>query len=242
MISAATTARLDALYAAQGSYQPNGDIKAALRSKVMLMFIGATCEGKNTVMSAVSKLDPEFQIVGTFTSREPRDSDITPYTYYENTDKGLQPLLDRIDRREVVQYAVNPHAHLIYGSELSDYFSTYNLGDVFASAVSSFRQLGFQKALAITVITEPSVWLQRFDERFPHGHPQRIARRDEAIDSFTWSLSQATSDHFWVENIDGKPETAAAKAIEIARGISPGQPEARELAEASLKAAQSIAA
>lgn len=241
MISEATGRRLQELFASQNDYRPKLEITAELQQKVILMFIGATCEGKNTVMEAVAQLDDRFRIAGTFTSRPPREGDdAARYTYYENSDAGLQPLFERIDRHEVVQYAVNPHAQLIYGSEPKDYPATYNLGDVFSSAVTSFRQLGFRQATALTIITDPKTWLGRFEARFPAGHPQRQARRDEAIESFNWSLAQSGPDHFWVENIDGQPEAAAREVIAISLGSSGGDPAARQLAEASLVAARKI--
>jgi guanylate kinase len=242
MLSPETTAKLDTLYREQNTYRPNSGIEQVLRGKEILMFVGATCEGKNTIMEAVAEQDPRFKIVGTLTSRDPRDSDTTPYTYYPHTDEGLRELLARIDRHDVVQYAINPHTHHIYGSELDDYFSEYNMGDVFASAVEGFRQLGFRRALAFTIITAPDPWLHRFNDRFPLGHPLRAARRDEAVESFQWSLAQAGANHYWIENTDGRPEIAAAEIIQVASHASNGMPSARVLAEASLKAALTLEA
>jgi len=241
MISPATEQRLAALFEAQHSYQPAPEIAQQLLGKTVVMLVGATCEGKNTVMDAVCQLDDRFSISGRFTSREPRGSDKPgEYTYYRNTDEGLSSLLTSIDRRQVVQYAVNPHANLIYGTSLGDYTANYNLSDIFASSVDTFRNLSFKRALAITVITDPDTWLHRFDERFPPGHAQRRARRDEAIESFTWSLAQDTDDHFWIRNLQDQADLAAQAVIDITVSGGTGEPSARELAIASLQAAQDI--
>ena len=241
MISEATTQLLQKLFQVQNTYQPAPAIIAQLSSKSLLMFVGATCVGKNTVMQSVAGSDPRFGVSGTFTTRPPREDDNPKvYTYYEHSDEGLEPILSRIAKREVVNYAINPHSLLLYGTELSDYPYEYNLKDIFSSAITGFRQLGFKQTLAVTVITQPEIWLQRFEARFPVGHPQREARRDEAIDSFSWSLGQTGADHLWVENIDGQPELAAQLVLDACLQGGTGQPEARKLAEASLEAAEQI--
>jgi hypothetical protein len=241
MLSDHTIQKLQQLYAVQTDYRPNDTIAAQLVNKTIVMFVGATCEGKNTVMEAVAAQDKRFKITGTYTSRDPRPGDDPNlYTYYQNTDDGLADLLAAIDRHEVVQYAVNPHANLIYGSTPGDYKGEYNLKDVFSSAIENFHHLGFKRSLAITIITEPTIWLKRFEERFPIGHTHRKARRDEAIESFSWSLAQPGSDHLWVENREGDLEHTAGVVIAACLGQGNGQPEARRLAELSLEYAKKI--
>jgi guanylate kinase len=240
MLSDQTTERLNKLFQTQDEYEPNMAIADKLAKKTITLFVGATCEGKNAVMEAATKLDKRLKVTGNRTSREPRKGDdAARYTYIENTDAALAEIFDAIEKREMVQYAVNPYAQLIYGSTIDDYPTTYNLADVFSSAVENFRHLGFKRAIAVTVITDPTVWVKRFDERYPTSNPERRARRDEAIESLTWSLSQ-DSNHYWVENIDGNLEAAAHEVIAITLGTSEGQPAARRIAEASLEAAWSI--
>jgi len=240
MLSDQTTQKLSRLFKTQEDYRPNPDITAKLSTKSIVMLVGATCEGKNLLMDTAAQLDERFHIAGTRTSREPREGDSHGrYTYYQNSDEGLRSVLESIDHHEMVQYAINPYAQLLYGSAIEDYPSEYSLADVFSSAVNNFQKLGFSRAVAITIISDPAVWLERFNERFPRGHAQRQARRDEAIESFTWSLSQ-DKDHFWVENVNGQPELGAQQIIDIALGKSAGQPDARAMATASLEAAWSI--
>ena len=240
MISEATQRLLQKLHQLQNDYQPAPATSAELSTKTLIMIVGATCVGKNTIMQALASSDPQFSIAGTFTSRPPRaDDDPAAYTYYDHTDEGLQPILERIAEKKVVQYAVNPHSLFLYGSEPNDYSSDFAIRDVFSSAVEGFRQLGFKYTPTVTLVTQPDVWRSRFDVRFPVGHPDRTARRDEAVDSLGWSLSQS-DDHYWVENVDGQPELAANEIKAIALGESQGQPQARALAEACLKAARAI--
>ncbi|HSX07169.1 MAG TPA: hypothetical protein VLG92_05620 [Candidatus Saccharimonadia bacterium] len=242
MLSEQTIQTLNQLHETEDAYRPSSDITAQLGAKTIIMVIGATCQGKNLVMDTAVKLDERFHIAHTRTSRPPRAGDEPGrYTYFENSDEGLRPVFEAIQNHAMVQYAVNPYSPLIYGSMPADYPTEYNLADVISSAVDNFRHLGFKRTIAITVVSEPTSWLQRFEERFPAGDAQRKARKDEAIESLSWSLSQET-DHYWVHNVDGQPELAAEQVIAIASGTSNGQPEARKLAEACLEAARSIAA
>lgn len=240
-LSSTTLAELDRLYQAQNTYQPGEPIAAQLAAKTLLAFVGPTCAGKNTVMEATAKADKRFKLVGTFTSREPRPDDQN-YTYYQNTDEGLRPILADITGRRVVQYAVNPHAHLLYGSNLGDYAGDFCMADVFSSAVDQFRQLGFGRTLVVSVATDPAAWLQRFNARFPIGHPQRVSRRSEAIESLEWSLSQTAADHHWIVNVDNQPEVVVQAVIALAAGTGAGNPAARGLAEATLQTVRAVSA
>jgi guanylate kinase len=240
MISADTERTLDQLLQNQNSYTPNAAIAELLADKSIVMLVGATCEGKTTTMHTAVELDSRFGTTGNFTSRAPRDDDIDSYAYYEHSDAGLAPILARIKRHEVVQYAVNPFTKQIYGTELNDYRSEYNIKDVFAGAIEQFRQLGFGRTIAVTVVSEPAAWLRRFEERFPVGDDRRQARRDEAILSFEWSLEQPDDEHFWVENIEGDSSHAAQEVIALTIDESSAQNQGRQLCQASLTAARNI--
>jgi guanylate kinase len=239
MLTQNTLQYLDKLYKDQDSYRPSKAIAAQLASKQILVFVGPTCVGKNTIMEAIAATDEHFKIAGTFTSRDPRPNE-KGYTYYENTDEGLRPVLTAIEEHRVVQYAVNPHAHTLYGSELEDYPGEFNVADVFSSAVSQFKRLGFQKTITFSLATDPIPWLEQFERRFPPNHPQRKARRDEAIESIEWSLSQSSKNHFWLINIHGKQAVTAERVIAFVTGASEMKDNGRGYAVAILRAAQSI--
>jgi hypothetical protein len=238
-LSLDTLAQLQQLYESQSTYQPDEAIAAQLAHKHVLLFVGPTCAGKNTVMETVAKTDGSFTAVGRFTSREPR-SDDKDYTYYDNTDEGLAPILGAISRRHVVQYAVHPYAYTLYGSNLEDYPGKYNMIDVFSGAVEQFKQLGFRQAVVLSIVTDPTAWRKRFDERFPIGHSQRGPRRDEAIESLTWSLAQHAKDRHWIENVDGEPEITAQRVIAITTSVSDGEKQLDALARATLRAIREI--
>jgi hypothetical protein len=240
MLSQEMIEYLDRLYQDQHTYLPSKTIAAQLASKQILLFVGPTCIGKNTIMEAVAASDNRFSVAGTFTSREPRPDD-KDYTYYENSDGGLRALLTDIAERRVVQYAVNPHAHTLYGSRIEDYPGECNMADVFSSAVSQFLHLGFRQAIVLSLVAEPTAWLSRFEQRFPVGHPQRKARRDEAIESITWSLRRPPGSHCWLVNTYGQQQATAQKVITRAEHGPEAVGDGYTLAHAMLQAAQGIA-
>lgn len=243
-LSPQTLAQLQELRAQQAAYEQRPEDRQKLADRTVLAFVGAACEGKNTLMDATVALDKRFHVIGTVTTREPRESDKgLPYTYYEHTDAGLQVLFQDIRDRKLVQYFVAKQAPFhVYGSDTGDYPGEYNVGDYFAGSIADMRSRGFKKVIALTVITRPEIWLKRFEERFPPGHELRTYRRDEAIESFEWSLAQPTDgNHFWVENT-GNPEAAAQTIVNIALGKSKGSPQAAQLCQDSLDVAKRMAA
>jgi guanylate kinase len=222
MVSAHTTARLRQLLDAQPAYHPHVAITQQLQHITVIGFVGASCMGKTTVMQALVARDPTmYGEFVTFTSRSPRPGDNTDrYHYYAHTDEGLRDLLGKIERREVVQYNVNPFSMYVYGSDVTGYSHPINVGDIFASSINDFRGAGFGRIQVFSVITNPNTWLTRFNSRFPVDSPERQARLQEAVASLRWSLSQGSPDHSWVIN-DSNPQ-AIAKTVDdcIKRALS----------------------
>jgi guanylate kinase len=243
MVTESTAQALDQLYKIQNHYVPNDTVREQLSTKTLTMVVGAACEGKSTVIAELVRQDNRFAIAGSFTTRDPRPDDVEkPYTYYPNTEEGLAQLFSRIGRREVVQFAVHPFSKHMYGTEITDYSKAYNVLDTFAGVVAGFREYGFKATHAVSIVTEPQAWVARFNERFPLGHPQRAGRRDEAIQSFEWSLAQTDSYHAFVENIAGKPEIAAQNIIDVTFGRPYDSDGARQLCQASLELARDMKA
>lgn len=239
-LSPKTIQQLHDLYEAQGTYQPNSTIRTTLANKSVVAVVGATCMGKNTVMQAAIDQDPNLAPIGRITSREPRSDDPAGlYTYIPGTDEGLATAFAQIQRGEWVNYAVNTYANLLYGSGPASYPASWNLGDIFASAIPSMRNIGFKQVLAVSIVCEPELWVQRVAERFPAGHPQRRARIEEAIASLEWSLAQTTG-HYWVANTGLPHEGGEQLRTNIA--TQPSQPgnTARHLAQACLLAARKL--
>jgi hypothetical protein len=238
MISPETEAILRRLLAEQPTYRPEAAILEKLGSIDFTCFVGATCMGKTTLMDALVALDStRYGKTRNFTTRPPRvDDDPKRYYYYEHSDAGLAPILERIAHRQNLQHNINPYTLTMYGGEVADYPHPHNMGDIFASSVDGFRQLGFGKLRVFSVVTDPDAWLRRIEERFPAGHPHRQARLQEAADSLTWSLAQTAPDHAWVINPPGQVQVAATSVDSLIRGEKPAdQAEARSLAEECLE-------
>ncbi len=247
MISAETEHILRRLLAGQPTYKPVIEVLKKLEHIHMICFVGATGMGKTTLMDALVAFDPQrYGKTRNFTSRPPReDDDQKRYYYYQHSDEGLAPILERIARHENLQHNINPYTLTIYGSEVDDYPHAYNLGDIFSSSIDGFRQLGFGELRVFSVVTNPHVWIERLEARFPAGHPHREARLQEALDSLTWSLAQNAADHTWVISPVDDVQVAVTSVDLTIRGEtqpSAGKPvdkptdqaEARELAEQCL--------
>ncbi|HSX43594.1 MAG TPA: hypothetical protein VLF59_05945 [Candidatus Saccharimonadales bacterium] len=241
MLSPETQAQIARLADEQDRYRPEPSVTEHISDKDIVMVVGVSGAGKNTVMQAASELDPRFRVAGNLTNRSPRpDDDPAVYRYYPHTDAGVHQLMERIHRSELVQYAVNDHSGQIYGSDANCYQAEFNLKDVFSSAVEDFRRIGFRQARAITLVTRAAIWQPWFDTRFPLGHKDRPARQAHAVESLTWSLGQPEDSHYWVENIAGHPKAAGQAIIDIALDRSQGNPSLRALAEACLLAAEEM--
>lgn len=237
-LSLETETTLRRLLTEQPTYKPVAAVLEKLQYISFSCFVGATCMGKTTLMDALVAFRPDFYgKTRNFTTRPPReDDDPRRYYYYEHTDAGLAEILAKIDAHKNLQHNINPYTLTMYGSEVGDYPHPMNVGDIFASSIDGFRQLGFGKLYIFSVVTEPEAWLARIEERFPVGHPSRQARLQEAADSLTWSLAQTAPDHAWVINPPNDIQVAVASVDSTIRGeISHDQPEARRLAEQCLK-------
>ncbi len=231
MLSETTKQHIEQLLAGQDAYRPGDDTRAALSDKTLIMLVGPTGAGKSTVMREVTKLDASISIVGTITTRPPRpDDQLSRYTFYEHSDEGLRPLFDDIAAGRLVQYVVNPYSYYLYGSSLADYPAAVNIGDYFSSVVEDFDTYGFGRIVPVTLVTTAESWRERFDERFPPGHPQRESRRSEAALSLTWSLGEHKTTHYFVHNPDGSPEAAARDIIAILGGHIPDQASPQRIA------------
>ena len=229
-LSQDTITELRRLGSIQNDYVPCDEVRDELQQKSIVMLVGPSAIGKSTVMETVTRMDGDFAIAGTFTSRDARTDDTGKnYTYIPHTDEGLKLVFDRIRSREVVQYAIHPVNLTVYGTEISDYPSDVSMLDVMSGAVDGFHKLSFRTSLVVGLVAQPDMWQQWFDQRMPVGHTQRESCRKEAIMSLSWLLNQPRSDVMWVENKADDRRTVALNVIQIARGESTGDSAKRRL-------------
>lgn len=243
MLSVETQQKILQLEAAQNNYMPSSEVVAQLGQKVIIMLVGPSCIGKSTLMQAVTQRDDRFSITGSFTSRPPRlDDSGKTYDYIEHIDTELTQLFTQIGQGQVVNYAVHPTTKYVYGSYISQYAKEFNMLDTLASSVEGFRRIPFKECPVVGMAAEPAHWLGWFDSRFPNGHPDRLKRRDEAIQSLEWLIAEPQDMLHWVINAPDGLERAAEQVIAIATHQSPGDEAGRSVAEAMLAAAKDIGA
>lgn len=166
----------------QRAYRANETYREALGDTTLIAAVGATAVGKNFLMEKSG-----LPVVGTLTTRAPRESDDpSRYRYL-----GLPEMLDKIERGEVIQYgAYPPH---IYASELQDYaIGEPNISDIYYSAVNDLENNGFQRVKAFSTLTAKEQWMSQLMERFEGMSVGAIyARLVEARQSLRWTRAQA---------------------------------------------------
>lgn len=198
------------------NYLPQDEIGQQLQGKKLIMFVGPSATGKTYVMREVKNLDPRFSLVPVFTTRGRReDDDPELFRTLPHTEESVMKLLERIRNRELVQYAVHPTQSHIYGTEIGDYRTEYNLLATFSGAVEQFRKLPFESTHTISLLPTAEVWATWFDSRYPEDHPNRRRRLEEAVISLNWLLEEEQgASILFIENINGDAATTARNAIE----------------------------
>lgn len=222
------------------AYQPNESVAAELRNKTLLMLVGPSCIGKSTLMREVVTIDDRFAITGTFTTREPRDEENGKnYTFYSNSDTGIEQIYRMVQSGSVVQYAVHPTTKDIYGSVISDYPSDYDMLDTLSTAVESIEMLPTKRSEVYGIVAHPDNWHSWFDARFPDGHPKRESRLKEAADSIRWLLNRQ-NDVIWILNAPHRETVAAQEIIGSALGTYESNPTLTRIAEATLNRVEGL--
>jgi hypothetical protein len=193
-------------------YRPKEEVTSVLREKSMVMFVGPAATGKTYIMNKLAELDPRFQRVPVFTTREARpDDDPGMFRFVPHEDNYIAAILDNIDARDIVQYAIHPTSGRIYGSEMHDYPGEYNMLAMLSGAVKQMEQLPFRQTYIIGLVTPGELWKSRFIKRYPVASEEKEKRRKEAIGSLEWLLDN-NSRVIWASNQE-------AGAAQIADGI-----------------------
>ena len=245
MPSPETTEHLLKLQGNQGSYIPNPEHMSSLGGTVLVIFTSPSGEGKTTIMEHTAATDSRFDIVGNRTSRPARlDDNPARYIHYPHTDDGLQPMFTAIDKGEYAQYAVSPYEpYYLYGTDVADYRAPYCMKDVFFDAIPPLRRLPFRHLVVCNIVTEPDIFIPRFNARFPDGHPNRPGRIGHDMQSMRWSLEQPDSeDHVWIENGPDLDETVAEVLRVAEGGYVPDSRRSRAIGFATLRALRELQA
>lgn len=234
MLSQNTQDRLDNARIVQLQYRPNEEISASLSTKTLVMVVGPTATGKSYLMHQVSGRDVEFSRVKVFTTRPPRNDDQPDaFDYVPHDDHHINEILDRVHRREVVQYMVHPTTGMVYGSLLSGYPGTYNFLETISNVVMVLRLLPFANTSVLGVVVPLEQWQTWFNARYPEPSTDRTKRLQEAVTSLEW-LTDTTHESIirWV--INDTTRDAAGTMIDIVKHQSHGD-DGRETALAMLQ-------
>jgi hypothetical protein len=184
----------------QKSYSPNEGVAKELAGKTFVMFVGPAAIGKTFVMSALAKADSRFGLVPVFTTREPRaDDDPDMFRTQPHDEAHIATILEKISKRQIVQYAVHPTSQRFYGSETQDYAHEYNMLPTLSGVVDSMSKLPFKRVLIVGLVTDPATWEQWLKERYPEESQERRQRILEATKSLNWLLS-SSKDIIWIHN------------------------------------------
>lgn len=230
MVSPSIEKRLIVAHENETTYRPNDEICAKLSEKTLVMVVGPVAIGKSFLMNHVAEAEPDFSRVSVFTTREHR-SDDEPGMFHciPHDNENLDKLLGKIERREVVQYAVHPTSGRIYGSEITDHPNMFNMLPTLSSVVEHLRSLPFKNTVVVGLAAEPSAWKQRIDERYPTESAERTKRLKEAVASIDWLLENSYVK--MIDNTSENPATAVQSIVNIVKYNQDGDPTARRYAE-----------
>lgn len=226
----------------QRTYRAQEKYRESLEDTTIVAAVGATAVGKNFLMEKSG-----LPVVGTLTTRAPRESDDP--SHYRYID--LEEMLGKIERGEVVQYgAYPPH---IYASELQDYtLDEPNISDIYYSAVSDLENKGFKSVKAFSTLTSKEQWMSQLWERFEGMSVGAIhTRLVEARQSLRWTRAQAlgarAANHLVVineiynveENVDRIREFASGAYVkpiedETVRQYAEGMEQAIDIVQSRL--------
>jgi guanylate kinase len=239
VLSPDVAVRLQEAAKQQAIYRPNAAISEQLQEKNLVMFVGPAAVGKSYLMNKIVERDVDFGRVSVFTTREARaDDEPGMFRNLPHDDANVTTLLDKIQRGEVVQYAVHPTSGRLYGSEITDYARAFNMLATLSGIVNNLRQLPFQTARVIGLAVEPDVWLQRFNER-PMPPDERDKRLKEATVSLQWLLDPAHIPEItWVNNTSANEASAVQSVINAVKYNKRGDDTALRTAHSMLERLQ----
>ena len=229
MLSDATIKRLKRAEQQQFHYTPGDQATNIIKQKNLIMVVGPSSVGKTFIMNDIITKRDDAAMVVVFTTRGKRADDYNgQFIYYEHNDQDVNFLLDAIEQRAVVQYAIHPTSGRIYGTFPDGLPANYNLLATLSNTVEYLRGLPFNHTATLGIIVEPSQWDIWFDKRFAKSSPERLHRLKEATMSLEWLLSSPEDTIKWVINHTGNTDELNLNELLSA---SNRQPEGREAAK-----------
>jgi len=197
------------------NYHSNYQVKLALGEKIISMIIGPTAVGKSTIIQEVLNTDSDWNVAGTITTRERRDSD--PNNYLTSTD-GItcENLIGQIYSGDLINYSIHPGGD-IYAYSPYSFGAKYNLTPLTTPSIGIMKTAGFERAETSFIYAKPEDWELFIKDRLSDSKID--ARLEEAATSLRYGLNNARSLHI-IENTRGREglRKSAQKIIEITLG------------------------
>ncbi len=180
-------------------------MSSSIAAASLVMLVGPSAIGKSTLMNQVVAQNSDFGRVRVFTTRPPRSNDEAGMYRYLSISEAQE----EIANGRVVQHATSPTTGMIYGTQLQDYTSRYNMLDTLSNVVDELRTLPFESTTTVTLYADPGEWHQWFLSRYPKQSDEASKRLEEAALSINWSLRDKNT--YWLKNSSTMPihETAA---------------------------------
>lgn len=231
MLSSDIEARLQKAKQQESTYTANADTATQLKGKTLIMFVSPVAVGKSFVINKLADYDTRFNCVSVFTTRDNRpDDEPGMFRSMPHTNENVSSLLSMIEQGDVVQYAVHPATGNLYGSVPSDYAGEFNLLATMSGAVAQLQRAPFASTIVIGLVTSPTLWQERLQQRFPIANPDKQKRLKEAIISLEWLLAPERGDTIcWVENSDDINKTIQS-ILNIVNYKEQGSPVAKRYA------------
>ncbi len=239
-LSAGILTRLERAEKQALSYLPSKEVAESIKNKSLVMLVAPAVTGKSHLIKEMAKQDSDFHTMPIFTTRDSRPDDDPRYFHIiPHTEEGLGRLLDSIEAKQVVQYAVHPTTKHIYGTVASDYPGRFNLLATLSHTVAPLQKLPFASTHVIGLVTEPHTWKQWFIARYPDVSSERTKRLNEAIFSLEWLIDHDTEVH-WAINRQDKASTVATSIINEVKYNQSNGKSGSKMAKGMLAIAQAL--
>lgn len=177
----------------QETYEPNDEVKQRLAQVDLLAIVGPTGVGKTTIINQLN-IPPVLSDV----TRELRPDEKDGQNYHFRKDY-LQ-ILNEIKAGEFAQFVVSDSGDF-YGTHIDAYPKNgWCVMAIFATAIPSFRKLGFQKVLPVYIMPPNYVeWMHRVGELRTGDLDARIA---ESVVSIKTALADGGYEFVLNDNLD----------------------------------------
>lgn len=189
----------------QGSYKSNEGVTRHLSKTVLGALIGITSVGKSHLIPFITKFGgSDFSEVANMSTRVMRPNDPANF----RGSQSAEELLDRIERREMVNYVIHPSGD-IYGTDTESYTTRYVLLPTLTDAVEQFQEMkAFERVVPIGLVASASTWRRRLEQDNKLGDPKAIARMKEALACITWLRAHVHDIPILENKTDGEIPTA----------------------------------